>query len=166
MVDVDTVINDFNFQTIGAVLVDVSGGLPPLTYSWLLNGLEVSTAQDLSGSPAGEYTLVVTDDNDCSITRTFTISNTSATDAPGLADAIRIFPNPTSGWIAITLPDELSGEEADVQIFDMQGRKVLTQYSEGDTRLAISLSGFTDGLYHVMISAGGVRTSRIIVLVK
>ena len=166
VVDVDTVINDFNFQTIGAVLVDVNGGLPPLTYSWLLNGQEVSTAQDLSGSPAGEYTLVVTDDNDCTVTRTFTISNTSATNNPVLADAIRIFPNPTSGWISISLPGELSGQETDVQVFDMTGRKVLSHHSEGDAQLRLSLSGFTDGLYNVMITSGNIRTSRIVVLVK
>lgn len=166
MVQVDTVINDFNFQTIGAVLIDVSGGLPPLTYSWLLNGQEVSSAQDLSGSPAGNYTLVITDDNDCSVTRTFTISNTSATENPVLADGIRIFPNPANNWITVALPGELSGQETDVQVFDMTGRRVLSQYSEGDTQIRLSLSGFAEGLYNVMISSGSVRTSRIVVLVK
>ncbi|MFM7153749.1 MAG: T9SS type A sorting domain-containing protein, partial [Bacteroidota bacterium] len=166
VVSVDTVINDFNFQTIGAVLIDVSGGLPPLTYSWLLNGQQVSTAQDLSGSPAGNYTLVITDDNDCSVTRTFTISNTSATENPVLADGIRIFPNPANNWITVALPEELSGQETDVQVFDMTGRRVLSQYSEGDSQIRLSLSGFAEGLYHVMISSGSVRTSRIVVLVK
>jgi hypothetical protein len=166
VVSVDTVINDFNFQTIGAVLIDVSGGLPPLTYSWLLNGQQVSTAQDLSGSPAGDYTLVITDDNDCSVTRTFTISNTSATENPVLADGIRIFPNPANNWITVALPEELSGQETDVQVFDMTGRRVLSQYSEGDSQIMLSLSGFAEGLYHVMISSGSVRTSRIVVLVK
>lgn len=166
VVSVDTVINDFNFQTIGAVLIDVSGGLPPLTYSWLLNGQQVSTAQDLSGAPAGDYTLVITDDNDCSVTRTFTISNTSATENPVLADGIRIFPNPANNWITVALPEELSGQETDVQVFDMTGRRVLSQYSEGDSQIRLSLSGFAEGLYHVMISSGSVRTSRIVVLVK
>ncbi len=166
VVQVDTVINDFNFQTIGAVLIDVTGGLPPLTYSWLLNGQQVSTAQDLSGSPAGEYTLVVTDDNDCSVTRTFTISNTSATENPVLADGIRIFPNPANNWITVALPGELYGLETDIQVFDMTGRRVLSEHSEGDTQIRLPLSGFPEGLYNVMINSGSVRTSRIVVLVK
>jgi hypothetical protein len=165
-VNVDTVINDFNFQTTGAVLIDVNGGLPPLTYSWLLNGQEVSTAQDLSGVPAGAYTLVITDDNDCTLTRTFTVSNTSATDNPVLAEEIRIFPNPTDGWVTIVLPAELSDRDSDVQVFDMTGRRVLSQHSEAGAQLRISLADFTDGLYNVMISSGSVRTSRIVVLLK
>jgi len=166
IVNVDTVINDFNFQTTGAVLIDVNGGLPPLTYSWLLNGQEVSTAQDLSGVPAGAYTLVITDDNDCTLTRTFTVSNTSATNNPVLAEEIRIFPNPTDGWVTIVLPAELSDRDSDVHVFDMTGRRVLSQHSEAGAQLRISLADFTDGLYNVMISSGSVRTSRIVVLLK
>lgn len=50
----------------GSLDLNPGGGTPPYTYSWS-NG---STSQDLTGITAGTYSVTLTDDNGCSLTRT------------------------------------------------------------------------------------------------
>lgn len=54
----------------GAINVIVTGGTLPLTYSWS-NG---ASTEDLSNIPPGEYTITVTDANNCEISDTFIIN--------------------------------------------------------------------------------------------
>ena len=57
----------------GAIDISASGGSPPYTYSWSNS----STSQDLSGILGGTYTVVVTDQNGCTITEEFIVSEPS-----------------------------------------------------------------------------------------
>ncbi len=59
----------------GAVVLSVIGGQPPLNYSWSNN----ATSQNLTGVPAGTYTVTVTD-NSCASTITATVAEPSAID--------------------------------------------------------------------------------------
>lgn len=80
----------------GVIDVNVSGGVPPLSYVWS-NGGTTSTLLDLS---AGTYSLTVTDANGCSDTLSATISEANAfplsmlsgpdTSAPTQVDTYRI----------------------------------------------------------------------------
>jgi len=56
----------------GGISVTPSGGTSPYTYLWLLSG-EVTA--NLSSQTAGNYTVLVTDDNGCTITGTGTITD-------------------------------------------------------------------------------------------
>ncbi|WP_316632393.1 T9SS type A sorting domain-containing protein [uncultured Flavobacterium sp.] len=55
----------------GTASVTVSGGTPGYTYSWSPSG---GTAATASGLAAGTYIVTITDDNSCTTTRTFTIT--------------------------------------------------------------------------------------------
>ncbi|NSW44963.1 MAG: hypothetical protein HPY79_04030 [Bacteroidales bacterium] len=61
----------------GSATVSVSGGTPGYNYTWT-NGQTTSTASGLS---AGTYTVTIKDANNCSTTRTFTISQPTAVTA-------------------------------------------------------------------------------------
>ncbi|HKK87923.1 MAG TPA: SdrD B-like domain-containing protein, partial [Saprospiraceae bacterium] len=58
----------------GIVDVDVSGGNGNYSYNWDLNGSS-STSKQVSGLPAGTYTVEVTDENDCSCISDVTLLN-------------------------------------------------------------------------------------------
>ena len=163
-VEVDTVINDFNFQSIGAVSIDVAGSLPPYTYSWKLNGVEVAATQDLTGVPGGNYTLLVTDDNGCTYTQVITVESTSATKTPSLLDGILVFPNPTSGQLSVLLPDALVGQQVFLQIFDQTGRRVMDQNSLQTKQIDLTLLGLSDGLYSLVLRIENNQVVRKIVL--
>ncbi|WP_072986893.1 T9SS type A sorting domain-containing protein [Pseudozobellia thermophila] len=68
-------------EATGAVNVTVEGGTPPYTYVWS-NG---ETSQNLTGVPAGEYTLEVVDENGCFAMVAATVN--AAPDALRISDA-------------------------------------------------------------------------------
>ncbi|MCH6198981.1 gliding motility-associated C-terminal domain-containing protein [Aquiflexum sp. LQ15W] len=62
----------------GEIKVSITGGTGSFTYRWLNASSQiVGTNQDLSGVPAGVYTLVVTDENNCEATMDFVIGDTT-----------------------------------------------------------------------------------------
>ncbi|WP_295233164.1 T9SS type A sorting domain-containing protein, partial [uncultured Chryseobacterium sp.] len=64
-----------NGGSTGAATVTVTGGTAPYTYSWSPSG---GTAATASGLAAGTYTVTVTDANGCTLTRTVTLTQSSA----------------------------------------------------------------------------------------
>lgn len=57
----------------GAIDIEVSGGTPPYNYSWS----NQNTSRDLSQVPEGTYTIIVTDQSDCSISEEIVIGCTN-----------------------------------------------------------------------------------------
>ncbi|WP_179352181.1 PKD domain-containing protein [Winogradskyella vidalii] len=72
---------DFDPNTIscfgandGAIGIDIAGGTLPYTYSWTRDGAPFSTDEDLTDLEPGDYTITVTDANNCGpITQNFSI---------------------------------------------------------------------------------------------
>jgi gliding motility-associated-like protein len=63
-----------NGASDGSVDITVSGASPPYTYFWS----DGSTTQNISGVPAGNYTVTVTDDNGCTTSMTIDLTEPSA----------------------------------------------------------------------------------------
>mgnify|MGYP005667767417 CR=1 FL=1 len=74
----------------------------------------------------------------------------------GIADAERakvsIFPNPSSGLINITSGDSPLKR---VEVFDVTGKLVLSQFIENTMRANVDLSGYEKGVY--LISVGNTQ---------
>jgi hypothetical protein len=61
-----------NGAATGAVDATPGGGVAPYTYQW--SGASTATTEDLTGVPAGTYTLTVRDANSCTISQTVTLT--------------------------------------------------------------------------------------------
>jgi len=59
----------------GEIDIAVVGGLAPFSYSWSDGGSFTSIDEDITGITAGEYTIIVQDDNGCVFTASFTVSD-------------------------------------------------------------------------------------------
>lgn len=92
----------------GAIAVSATGGVGTLTYAWTVDGdpTVISTSSSISDLEAGEYTVVVSDDNGCSAEQTITLEQPNqiqiseqlvSPDCGGESDG--------SIWIAITPAD-------------------------------------------------------------
>lgn len=58
----------------GNIFTSISGGLPPYDYTWSSG----QTDPDITGLPAGPYTLTVSDDNGCATTETYALNDPGA----------------------------------------------------------------------------------------
>ena len=76
-----------NGQANGTANLEVSGGTPPYSYLWS-NG---ATTQDLSNIGAGTYTVTVTDDNNCTVTSSVSISSPSVISVSGTSNTVSCF---------------------------------------------------------------------------
>ncbi len=65
-------------QNDGSIMLNVMGGSAPYSYSWS-NGL---TTANVSGLAKGTYNVTVTDANNCTVTKTFTITEPTFVYAP------------------------------------------------------------------------------------
>ena len=71
--------NDFNVSSAnaadGSITLLVNGGTEDYTYQWTTTGSteNIATDKDQVGLTAGTYTVIVTDDNDCSETEEYTL---------------------------------------------------------------------------------------------
>ncbi len=71
----------------GAIDITVTNGVPNLSYLWSCNGV---ATQDISGLPAGNCTVTVTDNNACTAIATFPVTEPAALvlNAPSITDVL------------------------------------------------------------------------------
>ncbi|WP_373877013.1 SprB repeat-containing protein, partial [Neptunitalea chrysea] len=71
-----------NSDANGTIDLTVSGGDAPYSYDWS----NTATTEDLTGLAAGTYTVIVTDNNGCTVTETVVISEPTLLTATATAD--------------------------------------------------------------------------------
>ncbi|MFN9109405.1 MAG: hypothetical protein ACK5XN_04960, partial [Bacteroidota bacterium] len=131
-------------QSIGAVNLSMSGGVPGYLFSWN-NG---SMTEDLSGLAAGTYTVTVTDINGCTVTGS-SLVNTS-TPAPPVISALETSANITNDGVIC------KGSVAQLSVAG--GSNFL--WSDGSTGATLSVSPNCTNSYGVSITdMSGCQTS-------
>ncbi|WP_236978298.1 T9SS type A sorting domain-containing protein [Membranihabitans maritimus] len=103
------------------IAIDINGGTPPYSYSWMENNIEISSTKNLTNVEDNKvYSLIVRDNNGC-ISNTLVIDRTitSGNLDRELSNNILIFPNPGDhrGNINIQIKD-LSEKITKIEIFD------------------------------------------------
>ncbi|MBE0639510.1 MAG: DNRLRE domain-containing protein [Bacteroidales bacterium] len=116
----------------GAITLTIEGGTSPFAYSWS-NG---ATTKDLSGVTAGDYDVTVVDDNGCTATAIFTLTE------PSLLD------------VSVTLKVDVScygGSDGSIDITVEGGTEPYT-FSWSNGSVLEDLMGLPAGLYTILVT--------------
>lgn len=140
--------------------VTATGGTTPYSYLWS-NGQTLATA---TGLPTGEYDVIVTDANGCTVADSVgVVSGVSEASGHGVFD---ILPNPTKGLFSVKM---LSGstQNLSITVLDVTGRVVAEQQGKAaEGSFNFNLSGQQAGVYLVRITLGSNSFARRLVLIQ
>jgi hypothetical protein len=149
---------------LGLMGYDITGGMEPYQFEWMLNDEVISTTDMAVFTPqqGDDLALRITDNNICSTSTAFNLKISSLPHHGNDSDNfIRIFPTLVKSEIQI----EFTGSphpNALLRIFNMGGKKVWEQHLGGNTRLFPALN---PGTYFVSVRSGNRnKVEKIIVL--
>ncbi len=144
---IDQIVNDMNGQNVGAISV-TPVGVGPFAYSWTKDGQFFANIEDLSGLGAGTYMLAITDANGCtSALAPIILTNTVSASEPGIAANIRLWPNPASTFVELTILDI---DVICLQIVDMRGRLV-KEIAMSDIGKPLNIQTLPGGMYNLVV---------------
>jgi len=137
-----------------------------LKYKWYYNGMLISGADDylyIANQNLGKYNLSISNDGVCyTISDTLTIPEVTGIDDADPFEAMRIYPNPTTGLFTIEMNNNVFGELI-IDIFSQNGSKVLNIKFEKTTEhfsSQIDLSGHSKGMYLINLSIDKFKAVR------
>ncbi len=158
------ITDETNNDENGSISINVSGGTGSLTYLWS-NGETTAIVQGLS---AGEYSVYVTDENDC--TKTFGPfevmgSVVGVIDLDFVAE-MQIYPVPALNYLNVNI--ELNNVEAtQLQIIDAFGKIISTDHY--DTKVIntkIDVTNLAGGIYYLEFGNKTVKTLEKFIVVR
>ena len=164
-VTVVSVTNDVNNMNSGAIDISVSGGLSPYSFQWKKDGVNLpgGTTEDLTGLGAGIYTVLITDNNDCTFNGPTIPVMPSGIQEPEWAAGFSIRPNPTSGQAEVVFP-QVTPSDIHLFAYDQTGRLVVRQHWAPQQRIDLDFQHLPDGTYTLLLRVGEARLVRKIVV--
>ena len=150
--------NDSGNSGTGSIQIEVSGGTKPYAFAWRQNGLLIAATQNLVNLPAGQYTVVVTDANGCTIASTaLTLNNTVAAHEAAWAQGLQLQPNPATSSVRLMVA-EPSGQAVEVMVVSSNGTPgLLQQFAALESVLSLDVSSLPTGLWLVRIKTADGR---------
>jgi hypothetical protein len=162
----DQVVVTVNATPVALVSVvnDVTVAASPagMNYQWIncASGTDIPTATtaQFTATANGSYAVIVTSLQGCEdVSDCITISSVGL-DQINISD-MNVFPNPTNGEVNVSMPENMN---ADVQIFDAQGKLVAEQLNVTNNG-KLNISNVTPGVYMVRLTAeNAVQTFRVV----
>ncbi len=122
---------DCKGDSSGSIVLDVSGGVSPYTYSWS----NAETTKDITDLPGGSYTVLVSDNEECNTNKTFSV-----------------FEPTTILEATYTVSDEFKNESDGAIDLSMSGGSTPYQYSWDEGSTSEDLINISAGTYSVTIS--------------
>lgn len=152
MLDIGAEVLDANEGSAnGRITISVSGGVGPYSYS--LNGGAFQDSNIFEGLPAGDYIVTINDQQGCDLDFPVTVDMIVDTQEPrSLGYTVRMFPNPTEGFVRIEIEGLEGKQQLPVKVYDSSG-KVVRHYQlpdfGGTRRGVLSLYDLPDGSYFI-----------------
>ena len=139
----------------GSVNITVSGGTANYTYNWS-NG---ANTQDLNNVAAGEYTVTITDANNCSFIQTETVDQPSSIYISGSLGDLALYPNPGENILYIE-SNLLTGISVNVQMFSIDGKIVKSEeINRSFGLIELNTSELPSGVYFITLQTEKGNTS-------
>ncbi|WP_375580740.1 T9SS type A sorting domain-containing protein [Marivirga tractuosa] len=125
----------------GIIELTVSGGTGPYSYEWN-NEADTSIIENLE---VGIYTVIVTDENGCSLEESFEVTGVTATDK-NIENELIIFPNPVRSKVSVIHPENSN----ELLIYDAKGKLILEMKIIGK-KSEFDVNNFPTGLYFIRL---------------
>ncbi|MFC2152309.1 T9SS type A sorting domain-containing protein [Bacteroidota bacterium] len=136
----------------GSITVSASGGTGTLTYE-IDPGGDINTTGVFTGLSPDDYTVEVTDDNDCGpiTSNVLTVGFPDAIDDIIANNKVKIYPNPTSDRIFVEI--DYDGYNLSVEVLSISGQILFnkTILTKGLIKEEIDLSEYAKGIYFIRI---------------
>ncbi|MEL6922768.1 MAG: T9SS type A sorting domain-containing protein [Bacteroidota bacterium] len=143
----------------GDLTVTASGGTPPYSYAWSND----ATTVEIKDVPYGNYTVIVTDANGCTVERSIMLGTTSTGTIASL-QRLALFPNPTQGVIQLDLLLSRS-EVLTLQIHNVLGKVVWEeQLKTNGLKKVLQLEHLPKGSYFLHLVNKEGRVARRFIL--
>ncbi len=140
-------------QQNGAIDLNVQGGTAPYSFEWTdASGNVLGTQEDLGNIAAGSYELEITDANGCKHQQLYVVQAVSSVSNRQLERKIQLYPNPANRLVTLAF-DEIDAREAEIHLFDMRG-KLVVSYPSADVSsgsLELDLNNLPEGVFLVRI---------------
>ncbi len=136
-------LNDANESDQGSASIDISGGTPPYEILWSTN----EDTEDIENLQQGDYTVSVTDFNDCQHSMEFSIVNLGLENLE--SNDFVIYPNPNQGIINISTEYQLDG--LIISLLDSKGELVFHEKAKS----MLDISHVASGNYVLTILKDG-----------
>jgi len=143
-VTVNVVDASGQFVADGSASVEVTGGTAPYFMEWSTS----ETVPAISGLIPGNYSVIVTDDNDCSVTEPFVISWTNA--IAGNDFIFSVFPNPANLEVTVAFEGTIADN---IEITNVLGQSIISLNPITDIT-KINVSHLENGVYFIKIKTG------------
>ncbi|MFA4852421.1 MAG: right-handed parallel beta-helix repeat-containing protein [Bacteroidales bacterium] len=137
------IINSTNSSCLtcndGIATVTVSGGTAPYSYYW--NTVPPQDTSTAIGLLPGEYTVIITDSNGCTLIASVEVSYTASINEVLNTFSMDIYPNPANDNLTIKVP-----QKSEIEILNIQGQIIKTINNDG-TEITIDLQNLSSGVY-------------------
>jgi hypothetical protein len=138
-------VSQIRDKTLGTISLEPSGGLPPYKYDWKDGNVAVNTEKVANKLPPGDYTVVVTDNIGCEITKTYTIDDSPVMDQlkpPGPKLEAKI--DPEEAFVTVSYPGAF-----EYKIENEDGETVVTGHSIDED--VVDITRLPKGTYRVSL---------------
>lgn len=116
-----------------------------VTYQWYKDHVAIpgATSQSVTIDGDGSYYVSVSDNNGCvSVSDVYVLNNLNVNNVQGIADAIKVYPNPANTTVHIDAPVDVN-----ITINSLDGKTVMTKANVKD----IDVSKLVNGVYTISV---------------